>query len=375
MEAYRISSRLREQEKQYLIQTTNLVAEKAVETTVYVDGTTCEVSHTTYPDDVGPQEVLTLVKAAHAEKKKEIEALLEAYTEVSRRGDPETMYQLGAAFLYKGFLDKAAELFSAVTRMQLDHHQAFNQLALTCMALGRHEEAIEALTAAVEHRPGYADYRNNLGEAYMTAGMSEAAVAELEQAININMYYADAYFNLGLAHIRKIVDQPQQANVGAVVNRVMGIFKKAATVAPELGDERAYIEGMALLEAGQLESAHDRLLTIREHRKQEKRKEFATLYMRYFSSKGWVSEQAIEGRIRYLESELEKNPTYVDLRAELGQCYLELSRRICEKGVIKFREALEMNPKLQSVEEHLAAAEKLFVDFEAFAETTTVESA
>ncbi|MBU0984346.1 MAG: hypothetical protein KKA42_10785, partial [candidate division Zixibacteria bacterium] len=97
METYRISSRVKDNDREYLIQTTNDAGRAAVSTTVFIDGVQSECESCAHPGEINPQEILSLVKMAHGEKKKEIEKLLKAYHEAMDRGHPDQMYQLGTA--------------------------------------------------------------------------------------------------------------------------------------------------------------------------------------------------------------------------------------------------------------------------------------
>jgi hypothetical protein len=77
METYRLSSKLKEKDREYLIQTANDSNVGTVATVIYVDGVLTETVNCPHPADVQPQEVLSLVKMTHNEKKQEIETLLQ----------------------------------------------------------------------------------------------------------------------------------------------------------------------------------------------------------------------------------------------------------------------------------------------------------
>jgi tetratricopeptide (TPR) repeat protein len=356
METYRISSKLKEREHEYLIQTANDASQGLVSTTVYVDGVQTETVNCPHPAEINPQEVLALVKLAHGEKKKEMESLLQTYRQVIADGSPAMMYQLGTAFYYKRLCWEAAELFRAVTGMEPNHHQALNYLGMTLQALGRIEEAVSAATAAVELRPGYADYRNNLGEAYLAANSPEKAIGEFQQAVAINMYYADAYFNLGLGHILRIITNPDPERVSQSAARVIECLNKAALIYPDYKDRSDFGEGLQAVKHADFSRALNLLAGIREAKKANYRREFASFYMRFVLFPGWITEQAVTERIKYLEEEVERNPNYVDLKAELAQCYLEQSRLIWQRGVEQFEKAAEMNSSLPNISSALQEA-------------------
>ena len=71
------------------------------------------------------------------------------------------------------------------------------------------------------------------------------------------------------------------------------------------------------------------------------------------------TKEAISDQIKSLESELRKNPNYVDLQAELARSYLEYSRLLWNKGVDRFSRTAEANRSLDGVSYALEEAEKV----------------
>ncbi len=356
METYRLSSKLREQDREYLIQTTNDISEGSVMTSVYVDGRQTDTVRCPHPTEINPEEVLSLVKAAHGEKKKEIEVLLRAFKQIMEGANSEALYQLGTAFFYKKLYPEAIELFDAVVCVDRNAHQAHNHIGLTYIAMGRTDDAIAACTKAVEGRPGYADFRNNLGEAFLADGQADEAIKEFEQAVSINMYYADAYFNLGLAHTLKAANGGAVADKEAIVNRIVECLNRASMIEPALQERSGFENGIQTLKSYDFAQGLNLLKGVREQRREERRLEFATFYMRFVLYPGWVTEKAVEDRIVFLERELQRNPSYIDLQAELAQCYLEKSRLIWQKGVKQLEKTSEMNGALTWVTEALEDA-------------------
>lgn len=362
METYRISSRLQQQEREYLIQTTNDATAGLVSTTVYVDGIQTETVHCPHPLEINPQELLALVKVTHGEKKEELEAMLQTYQQVVASGDPAMIYQLGTAFYYKCLCLEAAELFHSVASVDSEHHQAFNFLSMTNLELGRIDDALTAARHAVKLRPGYADYRNNLGEAYLAANNAEEAIAEFEQAITINMYYADAHLNLGLGRILRALPGGDRETTPKMMAAINECLDKAGMIYPDYKARTDFQEGLAAIKAGDFGQALNYLRRVREAKKTAHRREFASFYMRFVLFPSWVTERAINERIKYLESEVDQNPNYVDLKIELAQCYFEQSCHIWKRGVEQLSMAAEMNNSLPRVATALEEAKKTHDD-------------
>ncbi len=359
METYRISSKLREKNKEYLIQTANDAPSGSVATSIYIDGVLAENSSCPHPDAISPQEVLSLVKLTHQEKKQEIETLLQSYRKVLEGGEPEAMYHLGTAFFFKGFHQEARDLFKETIRTSKEHHQAFNQLALTELALGNIEKAIEAASTAAALRPRYADYRNNLGETYLANNATKRAIIEFEEAININLYYGEAYFNLGLANLLHAISLPGLQQRHDQVTRITDCFNKASLITPEFKG-RAFDEAMGAIKEGDLNSALNTFRALREAKKEKHRREFAAFYMKSMLFPEWASERIVADRITFLTAEIQRNPGYVDLQAELAQCYLEQARLNWQKGVEQFRKTFEINPSLTKIQGALQKAESAY---------------
>ena len=106
METYRLHSKVVENDKEFVIQTTNDAHSGTVASTVYINGVAAETLECPHPSEISPEEVLSLVKLTHDEKKKEVELLLKAYIKVISQGNPELMHHLGCAFFYKRFSDR-----------------------------------------------------------------------------------------------------------------------------------------------------------------------------------------------------------------------------------------------------------------------------
>lgn len=356
METYRLKSKLVDHDHEFVIQTANDANLGAISSEVYIDGQLAETASQPHPLDIRAEEVLSLLKETHGEKKKEIETLLAAYRRIMKECNPEMMVHLGMALYHKGFFSEARAVFQTLVALDAKNHQARNYLGITSLALDEVDEAVVAGAAAVEARPGFADYRNAYGEALLAAGQFELAHREFSEAVTINLYYGDAYFNLGLTYLGLASTNELVKDSRALVRKADDCFRRAAMV--NTGYDAGYFdEGMRALAAGDVTRAWTSLHAVRTVWKERRRREFAGFHMRYVLHPEWVSERTIEERIRYLEGEIRRNPSYVDLYAELGRCYLEQARLCWQKGIGQYRRATELNPALVRAVERLRAAE------------------
>ncbi|MEW5796403.1 MAG: hypothetical protein AB1772_08565 [Candidatus Zixiibacteriota bacterium] len=344
METFRLSSKLRENDREYLIQTANDIEQGTVSTTVFVDGVRADTFSYPHPNDVAADQLLALVKQTHGERKRDMENLLKAYQQVSMGSDPDAMYRLATTFYCRRLYREAAELLGRLNRVESGYHQAYNLLGMTRVALGESAEAVNSAAEAVRLRPGYADYRNNLGEALLSAGAAAEAITEFEAAIAINMYYGDAYFNLGLARTLEASycnDPNLRRQLGS---RIVDHFRKAALIQPELESQTQYREGLTALSNFDYSGALVALKRVRESRREAKRQEFVAANRRLMTPRdSWTTEAIVE-QIRILQTQLSQHPNYIDLQTELVRCYFEQADLVWERGVEECRRILEAHP-------------------------------
>ena len=353
MENYRLSSKLREKDREYLIQTTNDVEHGSVCTTVFVDGVRTDTYYQPHPEAMANEELLLLVKGAHGERRRELEAILQAYQEISLQGDRQAMYRLATAFYYRRFYREAADLLAGVIRIDPTYHQGHYLRALTYQALGQSVEAVDSAAEAVKYRPGYADYRNNLGEALLSAGAVSEAIAEFEAAISVNMYYSEAYYNLGLARLleaSRSSDPQYRRELGA---RISDHFRKAALIHPELENHSSFREGLTSLASSDYSGALGAFKRVREARREARRVEFIATNQRLMTPRdAWTTEALVE-QIRTLQSQLGRHPGYLDLQVELARCYMEQARLQWERAIDECGRIMEAHPDAAHVSDAL----------------------
>jgi len=356
METYRLKSKLVENDKEFVIQTLNDANLGAISSEVYVNGQLTETVSHPHPMDIRAEEVLSLLKVTHGEKKKELETLLAAFRKIMAEGDPEMLQHLGTALYYRGFYAEARDVFSAAVILDRGAHAARNYLGLAELALEHIEEARSEAALAVEAKPGYADYRNNYGEALLASGDFQSAIDQFNEAIRINLYYGDAYLNLGLSYLGLAGAAEYVSDGSSYQTRAADSFRRAAVINPDF-DAGLFENGMRALQDGDLERARAGMTAVKAARTERHRREFAGFYMRFVLHPEWVSERTLDERMRFLEGEIRKNPQYVDLYAELGRCYLEQSRLTWQRSIQQYRKALDLNPSLTEAAEKLQAVE------------------
>jgi tetratricopeptide (TPR) repeat protein len=356
METYRLSSKLRENEREYLIQTTNDESQGAVATTIFVDGVRTDTYTCPYSDELSQGDLLVLVKQTHGDRKMELEDLLQACQKIGEQGDADAIFRLSTALYYRKLYREATDFLVGMTNLNTEHHQAYHLLAKTSLALGRTTEAVRAATDAVRLRPGYADYRNSLAEALLTAGAVAEAIAELEAAISINLYYGEAYFNLGLARTYEVsrTDDPQLRSEGG--RRPAECFRKAQLIHPELGDQSDYRNGLDALANQDFAGALNLFKRVWESYREYRRREFVAANRRIMMPDDSLTGEALNEQIRSLRAQLANHPNYHDLQTELARCYFELAGKMWDHGIDECQRILEAHAGMTQVEEAMQQA-------------------
>ncbi len=356
METYLLSSKLNEIEREFVIKTMNDVKLHTVKSIVYVNGQMTDETKAPHPIEYTPEEILALVKNKHEEKKQELEIMLRCFKHVAESGIVEDIYNLGTAFFYKQYYREARELFHASLSLKNDHHQSFNYLGMIEMEMGNYMEALEFCENAAELRPSFADYRYNLGHAYLNTHSYKKAVSEFQEALKINLYYADAYLSLSLAYLKNAIERNETELFKNILSNTIDYINKAAIIDPFYKNE-IHAEGLSALQDMDIEVAYTLFQRLLNLKKVKRNDELSSYYMKYVYSHNDVSEHALNKRINYLNSEIENNPSYVDLHVEQGLNYLRLSKISWERSMEHLKKALDINPGMDNIVELLEKIE------------------
>lgn len=363
METYKLHSKLVEKNNEYIIQTSNDVTSGFVSTDIFINGALTESVQFPHPEDIKAEDVLSLVQTTHGDRKKELETMLHAYQQTLKEGTPDMIFHLGQAFFYKKFYREAHELLVAALKGQDEFHEARHYLSQTLFYLGKIDDAIAAAEKAVALRPKYADYRNNLGELYLAGRQYRKATLEFERAIGINMYYSDAYFNYGLALLVNALERTVTELFQNFLSKSKDYFYKASLINPEYRSTD-YETGIKALEQKEIHTAFTYMSKVRDDIREWQRQKAGPYYMRYIMHSKWINEKALLERIRFLQKELERNPSYVDLFVELSRCYIMHAKLLWKKGIDQYRKTLELNPSATYLEQAIDETEKTYARIE-----------
>ena len=109
---------------------------------------------------------------------------------------------LGNAYRYKGWVDKAIEHYQIALRLKPTCVDAHNGLAVAYDNKGWVDKAIVHYQIALRLQP-YAEAYNNLGVIYGNRGLLDKAIEHFQIALSLNPNHAGFYTNLGIFYEKK----------------------------------------------------------------------------------------------------------------------------------------------------------------------------
>jgi len=346
METYQLKSKLVESSREYFIKTSNDTTSSAISSEVFVNGELAESVKHLHPSEFTEDDVIALLKQTHKDKKKEIESLMVAFETAMEENFPESLVQLGITFYCMQYLPEAEELFKRALNTKPDYDKAHFYLSKTYLDWGYSERAVSYAKMAVDKCPTYADYHNNFGLALLSIKENEKAIAEFEEAIKLNLYYGEAYYNMGIAWINRVISDSSIDSAANSIPIIKDCFNKAIIVISDI-DKPFFEKGLEILENGGLMDAKDIFQKIQKAIAKRIRKDLSRLNMKYVLDSGLISIPILEDQIAYMEHQILKNPSYVDVYADLSQYYLEIAGLYWKKGLDQYVQTRNLNPDLE----------------------------
>ena len=109
----------------------------------------------------------------------------------------EKIFNLAVKNHQEGKTGIAQELYNQVLKIDPNHSQTLNNIAVIFTNSKDYQKAISSYEKAIEIDPTYAAANNNLGNTYKKLGEYQKALSCFEKAIKANPNYIDAYNNQG----------------------------------------------------------------------------------------------------------------------------------------------------------------------------------
>ena len=148
----------------------------------------------------------------------------------------EKIFNLAIKNHQEGKTDIAQELYNQVLKINPNHSQTLNNIAVIFTNSKDYQKAISSYEKAIEINPNFADAHYNLGVIFMKLKDYQKAKDCYEKAIEINPNYAKAYYNQGntyseLGDYQKALDCYDKAikinpNYSVTHNNLGNIFQK-----------------------------------------------------------------------------------------------------------------------------------------------------
>jgi tetratricopeptide (TPR) repeat protein len=180
---------------------------------------------------------------------------------------------------------------------------AYNLLGVSLHALGRSDEAVEALSRATELAPEAPSIKSNLGEILRQQGKPDEAAMILEEAIKLDPDNYQALNNLGITFFER--GEP---------NVAIDFYRRAITIRPDMAEAHNNL-GNALRLVGDHDGAiqaYQEALTYRER------------YPEAYNNLGTLLQQ--QGKLDEAEHALRKavqqNPGYIEAYGNLATIHI-----------------------------------------------------
>lgn len=247
--------------------------------------------------------------------------------------------------------------------------EAFFNLGAVLQSLGKHDEAIKHLRAALKVRPDDATAHNNLGAAFQSLGRYDEALDQFRQALKVRPDYIDAHYNLGtlllsrgdaeeaLSHFREVLQvKADDADAHSALGSALALrgnlveaaahFEDAVRINPEHFNAH-YNLGYVYTRQGDLTQAaahYERALQINPQSADTHNDLGSVL-----AQQGNLAQAAA-----HFEQALRINPDHADAHNNLGFILARQGNLV--QAVAHYERALRIDPQNTEARKNLAAA-------------------
>lgn len=280
----------------------------------------------------------------------ELESIFRIRDKVNENPTADKCFMVGVIFMARGFYVDALAQFQKVLELKPDHVQAIKHYGIVLTLQGDFENAKHVLTNAAESEPGYPDILYYLGNVYLFQRRFEEARQCYQSALRINPSYAEAHLKIATCAVGVLANENSQL-VDAMIKEHVEEAQREAQVAIQLNPRIAkssLLTGLQNLKEGKFPTAFKSFLDSRPKYIPKTGAEtiyFYTLKLLY-GEKG-VGSQETESYITQLETIVEENPTYADVRLHYSIAHLIKSNFIVSRSLREMNKAIESNPRFE----------------------------
>ena len=278
----------------------------------------------------------------------------------------EEIFNLAVKNHQEGKTDIAHEFYNKVLKIDPNHSQAHNNIAVIFTSSKNYQKARECYEKAIEINPNYVDAHYNLGNLFKELGNLQKAKDCYEQVIKINPNYAKAYNNLGTifqelgenqkakSYFEKTIElNPNYAdannNLGKLFKelgepqKAKSCYEKAIEIDPNY--VTAYNNlGIIFKELGDLQKAkecYEKAIMIDPN------------YANAHNNLGVIFQELgdLQNSKKCYEKAIEINPNDAKVYSNLGTIFQELEEN--QKAKSYFEKAIKINPNYIEAHNHL----------------------
>ena len=283
----------------------------------------------------------------------------------------EKIFNLAIKNHQEGKTDIAQELYNQVLKINPNHSQTLNNIAVIFTNSKDYQKAISSYEKAIEINPNFADAHYNLGVIFMKLKDYQKAKDCYEKAIEINPNYAKAYYNQGntyseLGDYQKALDCYDKAikinpnysvthnNLGNIFQKLGDLqkakdcFEKAIEINPNYVDAHNNL-GVISKELGEDQKAKDCF---------EKAIEIDSNFAHAHNNLGNVFKDSgnPQKAISCYEKAIEIDSNFAHAHNNLGNVFQKLGNP--QKAISCFEKAIEINPNYVDAHNNLGVISK-----------------
>jgi tetratricopeptide (TPR) repeat protein len=356
MDGYELRSEILSSGAKYYIQSNIVSAQRTIVTSLFHEGDLLSKQSERYDASIGADELRSLIRGLHEERKLRITSLLEIRDSLKKAADGRAHLKLGEAFFkQKLFKEAMAEVIRSI-KLGLETSQAYSILGSCLLAVGDHDKALKSFHKGLELSPEYPDLHNDLGETYLGLERCRDAVLAFEKALEFNKYYQTAFLNLALALSRNVVLKQDYELSRDLKPRLKKTLEMNVQLKPSL-DTDDFRAAMGAVEREQYDVVHEKLQAIKQEQEKVAQNDLSLeLYLILKFRSHELTEDEIDRSIERLKLELEANPGYADLQNDLGILYTAKCKIFIDKAHRSFQDALTINQHFRRAEKNLKLA-------------------
>ena len=337
----------------YYIQSNLVQARRTIVTSLFHEGQLLSKQSELYDSALNKDDLRSLVRRLHEERKSRITSLLEIRTSLRKTSDSRAHLRLGEAFYKQKLYNEAmAEVIRSI-KLGLETSQAYSILGNCLLSVGDHDKALKSFQKGLEISPEYPDLHNDLGQTYLELERCRDAITSFEKSLELNKYYQSAFLNLAMAlslNVKLKQDYELSLNLKP---RIRKILEMNVQLRPML-DTDEFRAAMAAVDAEQYDVVYEKLLAIKQELSQVAESDLSLeLYLILKFRSHELTEEEIDRSIERLKMELEANPGFADLQNDLGILYATKCKVFIDKAHEAFHGAMSINKNYRRAEKNL----------------------